>query len=269
MADDEFLDARTGGERNPVSKALKILSWMAESEYEEVGVRHIASSLGFATGTTHRLLATLESTGVVNRTGNGKYRLGLEMMRIGWKVSERFSVVDVARPFLEELVSSCNETACLGLYDRSREQMMFALVVDADNPLRYVIKRHEWIPLHSGAGGLAILAFLPPGERSALLRDTDLKPVTELTLTDPELIEQEAARIRDRGYGLSHGQRILGAVGIAAPIWGPAHNVIGDVLVTIPEHRFGPGTEEAVAPQVVAAASKITAKLQSSPGAHP
>jgi DNA-binding IclR family transcriptional regulator len=234
---------------------------MADSPLEELGVRQIAGGVGFSAGTTHRLLTLLEANGVVSRATGGKYRLGLEIMRIGWAVTERFSVVQAARPHVEELVRECNETACLGLYDRTRYEMMFALVVDADRPLRYVVRQHEWIPVYAGASGLGILAFLPDAERAAILEHVDLKPLTNQTVVDPELIEQEATQVRERGYAISKNQRVEGAIGIAAPIWGRPDGVVGDLLITVPRQRFRPEAEALLAAKVTATAAKITAQL--------
>jgi IclR family acetate operon transcriptional repressor len=259
--DGDHLSRTTTSERNPVHKAFQILSWMASSPIEELGVRQIAGGVGLSAGTTHRLLTLLEANGVVSRTTGGKYRLGLEIMRIGWAVTERFSIVQAARPHVEELVRECNETVCLGLYDRTRYEMMFALVVDADRPLRYVVQQHEWIPVYAGASGLGILAFLPGAERAAILEHVALKPLTDQTILDPELIEQEAVRVRERGYAISKNQRVEGAIGIAAPIWGRPDGVVGDVLITIPRQRFRPESEALLAAKATATAAKITAEL--------
>jgi IclR family transcriptional regulator, acetate operon repressor len=234
---------------------------MAASPMEELGVRQIAGGVGLSAGTTHRLLTLLEANGVVSRATGGKYRLGLEIMRIGWAVTERFSVVQAARPHVEELVRECDETVCLGLYDRTRHEMMFALVVEADRPLRYVVRQHEWIPVYAGASGLGILAFLPDAERATILEHVDLRPLTSQTIVDPRLIEQEAARVRERGYAISRNQRLEGAIGIAAPIWSHHDGVVGDVLITIPGQRFRPETEALLAAKVTATAAKITAQL--------
>jgi IclR family acetate operon transcriptional repressor len=116
--------------------------------------------------------------------------------------------------------------------------MMFVAAVNSSHPLRYVVPINEWIPVYAGASGLAIMAFLPPEERRAIIARTKLAPVTERTITDPMVLEKELARIRARGYAYSRGQRTVGAVGIAAPIWGPDGRVMGDLTVSVPEPRF-------------------------------
>lgn len=252
-------------ERNPVQKALQILSWMVDAPRNELGVREVAAGLGFALGTTHRLLANLESNAFVTRTRNGKYSPGLELLRISSALKDRLSVLDVARPELRELVDECNETAFFGLYDSTRGEMVFAIAVESEHPLRYVVELHRWMPIHAGASGLAILAFLPAEERRRILR-RNLGRLTERTVIDPGQIEQEAIQVRERGYAMSRGQRTVGAVGIAAPVFGREAKVVGDVLVTIPEHRFQPGSERQLSHLVKATAGRISEQLGASRG---
>ncbi len=44
--------------------------------------------------------------------------------------------------------------------------------------------------------------------------------------------------MRRRGYAFSAGQRLAGAIGLAAPIFGAGGEVAGDIVLTIPEQRF-------------------------------
>jgi DNA-binding IclR family transcriptional regulator len=248
--------------RDPIDKAFQILARLADGSAAGVGVREIAHDLGFALGTTHRLLATLESRGLVSRTTAGKYRLGMEILRLSWVIAARFSLVEAARPELEELVRQCNETALLALYDPTRHQMMFVLEVESGHPLRYVVKLHEWLPVYAAASGLAILSFVADDERKRILSG-ELAPLTANTILDPDEIERETAQIRAQGYAISHNQRLNGAVGIAAPI--RAHNgqVLGDVAVTIPELRFRPELEGQLSRAVISTASKLSTTLPS------
>jgi DNA-binding IclR family transcriptional regulator len=186
----------------------------------------------------------------------------MEILRLSWVIAARFSLVEAARPELEELVRQCNETALLALYDPTRHQMMFVLEVESGHPLRYVVKLHEWLPVYAAASGLAILSFVADDERKRILSG-ELAPLTANTILDPDEIERETAQIRARGYAISHNQRLNGAVGIAAPI--RAHNgqVLGDVAVTIPELRFRPELEGQLSRAVISTASKLSTTLPS------
>jgi DNA-binding IclR family transcriptional regulator len=175
--------------------------------------------------------------------------------------SQRLSPVKVAKPHLEKLALACGETVLLAAYGARRGQMIVIDIIDAPHPLRWVVAVNQWRAIHSGATGLAILAFLPEAERQAVYQ-RGLERFTDQTLVDPAALEVEVARVRARGYAQSRNQRSRGAVGLGAPLYDAACEVFGDVCVTIPEPRFDASQEEKLGAQLVAAATAISAGLR-------
>lgn len=250
-------------ERNPIGKAFQLLRVMLDTRYPSWGIRDLARASGLTPSTVHRLLSYLEREGLVGRDcENGRYQVGLEFYRIAWLAETRFPIRTAAVPFMRELVDHCNETSLLGLYSSQRMEMIFAYVVESSHPVRYVIPLNEWVPVYTSASGLAIMAFLKPSDRAQIVRRTNLAPLTKLSTTDPDLLEEELRQIRSQGYAWSSGQRTPGAVGIAAPIfWGPGSEVIGDLLLTIPEQRFDRGRVPELTRLVSHSATQITETL--------
>ncbi|MGH7266493.1 MAG: IclR family transcriptional regulator [Candidatus Rokuibacteriota bacterium] len=248
--------------RNPLTKLLRVLNWMIDARGEAWGVRELGQGMGLAPSTVHRILGLLEAHGLVQSDPTTRgYRLGLEFHRMAWRTTARFSVRQVALPLMRELVGRCNETAGLGLYDHVRMEMIVAEVVESTHPLRYVIALNQWMPVYTGASGLAIMAFLPEEERRAIIDRTKLRPLTDRTIVRRAQLEQELRRIRQQGYARSIGQRIPSAVGVAAPIVGPAGRVIGDLWLTIPESRFQPRAEAQLASLVIDYARRVSELL--------
>jgi DNA-binding IclR family transcriptional regulator len=143
--------------------------------------------------------------------------------------------------------------------------MMFVTFIDSSHPLRYVVPTNEWIPVHAGASGLAVMAFLPEGERRAIVERRGLPRITEATITDPHVLEDELGRVRRRGYAFSRGQRTKGAVAIAAPIWGPNGRILGELNLSVPEPRFDESMTPAFAKLVITHAQRITENLGGQP----
>jgi IclR family acetate operon transcriptional repressor len=248
--------------RTPLTKILRVLNWMIDAGGEAWGVRELGHGISLAPSTVHRVLGVLEEHGLVQSDPTTRgYRLGLEFHRMAWRATARLSVRQVALPLMRELVGRCNETAGLGLYDGARMEMIVAEVVESSHPLRYVIELNQWMPIYAGASGLAIMAFLPDEERRAIIERTRLRPLTDRTIVRPAQLEQELHRIREHGYARSIGQRIPGAVGVAAPIFGPEGRVIGDLWLTIPESRFQPGAETELADLVIDYAQRVSERL--------
>ena len=248
------------GEREPAARAIDMLIWLADHTADTWGVRQVARELNTSPSTIYRIFQIFESRDLVTKNEDGKYTPGLELFRICQVFSQRLSPVKIAQPHLERLAAACGETVLLAAYGARRGQMIVIDIIDAPHPLRWVVHRDQWNAIHSGATGLAILAFLPEEERQALYQK-DLERFTERTIVTAAGLEAEVARIRARGYAYSRGQRSKGAVGFGAPLFDAAGDVFGDVCITIPEGRFDPAQEPKLGRLLVTAAADISADL--------
>jgi DNA-binding IclR family transcriptional regulator len=155
------------------------------------------------------------------------------------------------------LVADCDETVLLGAYEARRLQMMFVDVVYGSHPLRYVIELNQWMPIHAGATGLAILAFLDQADRTALY-EGGLDSLTPATLVDVEALEAETALVREQGFARSRGQRLAGAVALSAPVTDAAGAIYGDVSITIPEQRYDEHMEDKLVQALLTASAGIS-----------
>jgi DNA-binding IclR family transcriptional regulator len=250
-------------QRNPLARALEILNLMVEAPERPWGVREIARAVGMHHSTTHHILTLLEGEGLLQQDSDSdQYTLGLALYRIAWRVTAGHPVRSVAQPLLEQLADGTGETALLGLFDAPSGRMLFAASIESSHPLRYVVETNTWLPVHAGATGLAILAYLPTEQQAGLLTRAAVgERFTRNTISDPAVLEAELAAIRARGYAITHSQRIDGAVGIAAPIFQGGSHVVGDVAITLPEQRWSPEREPELVRAVVAAASEVSYRL--------
>jgi IclR family transcriptional regulator, acetate operon repressor len=249
------------GEREPAARAIDVLIWLADHTADTWGVRQVAREMNTSPSTIYRIFQVFESRDLVTKNEDGRYTPGLELFRICQVFSQRLSPVKIAKPHLDRLAHACGETVLFAAYGVRRGQMIVIDIIDAPHPLRWVVSTNQWRTLHSGATGLAILAFLPDEERRAIYT-RGLERFTDQTLVNPENLELEVAKIRARGYAYSRGQRAKGAVGLGAPVFDAADDVFGDVCVTIPEGRFDPSQEPKLGSLLVAAAADISADLR-------
>jgi DNA-binding IclR family transcriptional regulator len=247
------------GSRNPVLKAMKAFAWIIQAESSDVGVREMAGELRISPSTAHRLLSELMKADLVRPSSTpGRYALSLEFFRLAYLTTTRQPIREVALTHMRRLTDSCNETSLLGLYDPVRQQMMFAAMIDSSHPLRYSIELNKWIPVHTGASGLAIMAFLSDEEISRIIERTRLAPATSRSITERYRMEAEIQKIRKRGYAITQGQRTPDAVGLAAPVFGSNGEVVGDICLTIPKSRFEQRVETRIANHLMRCAQEVT-----------
>lgn len=248
--------------REPIGKALEVLSWIANNSSDHLSVRQIARDLGTTPSTVHRILTTFEEHRLLGRSNDGQYVVDLELYRICQSIAGDLSPTHIVMPYLEELAAECGEATVFGVYDPRQRRMMFSARVEAAHPLRYVTELLRWLPVHSGASGLAILAFRPPEERRLIYAE-GLESLTPATLVTPAEIETELTRIRAQGYAHSVGQRTPGAVCFAAPVFESQDQACGDLCVTLPEQRFQAGEfEKSLVAMLLPAARRASEALR-------
>lgn len=245
--------------RTPALRVLKALTWIVQERSQEVGVREIAAGLNVSPSTAHRLLSELvQADFVKHNVQTGRYSLSLEFLRLAHLTIAHLSLQQVALSHMRRLTEACNETSLLGIYDGMRHEMMFAAIIESSHPLRYSIDLNKWLPIHAGATGLAIMAFLRNEEIALIIERTRLAPLTPNSITERYKLEAELQKIRNRGYAITHGQRTPGAVGLAAPVFGGNGEVVGDICLTLPESRFDKTTESHIAELLIACAREVT-----------
>jgi IclR family acetate operon transcriptional repressor len=219
-----------------VARALALLEELSESE-EGLGVNELARRIGVNASTASRLLATLESAGVVQRDGQGPYRLGVALLTLAERVLSRLDIGALARPVLVELMERTGETATLSL-PGERE----AITVDSVPSRSSVVSMARLgrpSVSHATAVGKVMLAF----GGGPMPRERDLTPLTDRTITDRAALEAEVAAVRERGYGMVFGEREADVNAIAAPVWGRAGTLAAILGIQGPATRLDDPTK--------------------------
>ncbi len=199
-----------------VARALALLEALRESE-RDLGVNELARRIGVSPSTASRLLGTLESAGLVQRDGQGPFRLGLGLVTLADRVLARLDLRALARPVLVALMERTGETATLSV-PGERE----AITVDSVPSQSSVVSMARLgrpSVAHATAVGKVMLAFGGGGGPVSLPRERDLRAFTEHTITDRERLAEEVLAVRQRGYGTVFGEREADVNAIAAPVF--------------------------------------------------
>jgi IclR family acetate operon transcriptional repressor len=196
-----------------VARALALLEELSRSD-NGLSVNELARRIGVHASTASRLLGTLEPAGIVQREGQGPYRLGVGLLTLGERVLSRLDLGALARPVLVELMARTGETATLSLPGEHE-----AITVDSVPSRSSVVSMARLgrpSVSHATAVGKVMLAF----GGGALPRERDLTPLTDHTITARTTLEHEIETVRERGYGTVFGEREADVNAIAAPVWG-------------------------------------------------
>lgn len=224
-------------------QALAIL--LAIAERGPASATELSRSLGMNRTVVHRLLATLQRRAFVRRQSDG-YVLGPVIVRLADLVEPILRRVAV--PVMRRLANEISETVILSVPD-NREVVVLEQRLGGAHLVRVehtIGSRH---PLHVGASGRAILAFLPETQIARVLRRVD----------DPDRIRELLEDVRGSGYSVSHDELQAGVYGTAAPVLDPEGIAVATVAILVPLTRMPAGNEHGDA--TVQAANEIAATL--------
>lgn len=235
-----------------VKKVFEVIKAFVD-EKQEWGVRDLSRHLGMPKSTMHRLLTQLQDEGVLEfNHATGKYRIGVEMVRISSVVASNIDLIKIARPFMRKLVEKYNETICLVMYHKQTKKIAFVEKMQGSQPLQYVIHLGELQPIPYGSTGKSILAFLNPEEIEQILSDEGFAG------EKLEEVRRELMTIRKNGYAITQNQRIEGARGIGAPIFNAAGEPLASLVYTVPIARFREEQKDDIVADITAAAGQIS-----------
>lgn len=220
-----------------VKRVIKIIQFFGERG--DATLKELSLALSLAPSTCHRLLELLGQDGFVERDTNPRrYRIGRDLFRIAALVQSKHDIRAIALPFLRQLVDVCDETCVLSLYLPSEGKMFYAEKVDSSMMLRYQLPMNTPLSLLWGASGRSILAFLCKEDIDRIYFAEGRAPASGESLPGRRTLEKELTTIRERGYDITYGQKIFGAVGFGAPVFGIDGKVFGSICVTVPETRI-------------------------------
>lgn len=241
-----------------VERAADVLNAFTEVDTPTLGVTEIAERLSLSKAVVHRILASLRTRELVDvDTETRRYSLGPAALALGLTYLQKIDVREQARPYLRKLSQLTGETATLSIRRGNRR-----LYIEQVTPVREVkmtVQLGHPYPLHAGSSSKAFLAHLPENEIEAVLSE-DLEPLTDRTVTDPDLLRKELTTIRESGYAMSLGERQEGAGSVAAPIFDHEGKPVAVISVCGPVERFR-GEVEEIAPTLLEVTAELSRQL--------
>jgi DNA-binding IclR family transcriptional regulator len=192
-----------------VERALAILEAFAQGG-PRLPLGELARRTGLYRSTILRLAASLERNGYLHRDGDGQFRLGPTLWRLGVRYQNAFNLADYVRPVLRQVVDELGETAAFYIREGDRRICLYRL--NSERTVRSHLEEGADLPLDRGASARVLVAF---------------------TGGKGDLYE----RIRSRGSYVSLGERDPEAAAVAVPVLG-AGRLAGALGVTGPRNRF-------------------------------
>jgi IclR family transcriptional regulator, acetate operon repressor len=192
----------------------------------------MAAALGVHKSTASRLAGVLERAGLLTRSGR-RFRLGLEVIRLGTLAMRSTDFVAWMQPAMEKLSQQTGETVNLAVPDGE-----YVLNVAEVSSTFLLSSSGSWIGRrimpHAVADGKVLMAY------GALGVPQHLERYTARTITDHDKLKAELEEVRRNGYATAVAELEEGLVAAASPVFGGAGACIAAISVSGPAFRMQP-----------------------------
>lgn len=238
-----------------VERALQILKSF-DDKHPERGVSEISEVVGLHKATTHRILATLVNYGFIERTADGlKYRLGVQLVDLGFKVSRRMDLRREAMPIMTRLALKINEAVDLSIWNQS--SVLYIEMIQSQHALTVSATPGQRLPGYCTASGKVFLSHLSEKELNDYL-STSLDATTKNTVTSIGTLRSELHNVREQGYAVDNEEFEYGVRAVAAPVYNLQDQVIGAVSVPGPANRLTPERIQEIIPHLLDTTKEIS-----------
>jgi DNA-binding IclR family transcriptional regulator len=210
-------------------------------------VAELASEAGMPTSTAYRLLAELEQHGLVSRGPDSTVALGTRLVALGRSAEAGLleRLVEPAAAVMEELSEDVGETVILTA-PCALDAIVLHVVEAERHSVRLSYAQFRRGPMHRGASGKVLAAFLEPRERARLI-----------SAVGAPGLEAELDQVCRDGIAVTVAELDEGAAAVAAPILDRRGRLAAGLSVAGPTGRI-----TARVPSLRAAVSAAAAKVQ-------
>jgi DNA-binding IclR family transcriptional regulator len=219
----------------------------------------IANACHVHKSTMHRLLSALcQAKITVQNPENQHYSLGplISELASNPSVTHQNLIVCAANE-MESLANYTGET--IGLNALISLLQISLYEIPSIHGFRVVLKAKVTESLHAGATSRVLLSQLNKKDLKLVIANLDFKPLTENTITYKEQWLAHLKLAKERGYDISYGERLIGAMTISAPIKNYLFPVVLDIAG--PEARVKPRINEFIA-ELIACTRRIQENIK-------
>jgi IclR family acetate operon transcriptional repressor len=204
-------DVKTAG------RTLEIFEAFAERR-EPLSLSEIGRALNAPLSSSLYLVRALEGRGYLyTLTERRQIYPTRKLFDIGREIMVREPGMEQIEPVLITLRDKTEETVILG--KRQGNRVVYLMVLEGTQTVRYTARTGELKPLHSSSVGKALLSALNPADRLKIVSKLSLDPVTRNTITDRKALLKDLERAAARGYSETRGENVVDVMAIAKPVW--------------------------------------------------
>ncbi len=213
--------------KTSIEKALDLLALFTNEPYEYT-IPQIVKLTGMNRTTVYRNINVLEDFGLLMKDEYDKcYKIGPMAYRMGSIYLNNANYEGNLLAILERIAEESKES--VGLARREGNSVVSIYSVEIHQPVKMNDKPGTFYPMNRGTYGKCLMAYHDQKTVGELLRESAFEKMTPNTITDPDELLQEYAKIRKQGFVTSIDESFAYITGVGIPICshdGKVRNVV-------------------------------------------
>jgi IclR family pca regulon transcriptional regulator len=206
-----------------------------DQERPRLSTTEVAQRAGLTRAAARRHLITLEHLGYV-RSERGSWSLGAKVLRLAQSYMHSGRLPRIVQPELHRLAQTLKEASSAGVLDG--DDVICIAALSAGRLVSSTLQPGTRVPAWCTANGRVLLAALPPEQADAWIAAREFAPLTPQTLTRPEQLRAELARVRAQGYAAVDQELEPGLRTLAVPVLGSDASVLAAINVSVHAARM-------------------------------
>ena len=242
-----------------LAKGLAVIETFG-AENPRQSISDVAAASGLDRATARRCLLTLAQQGYAD--WDGKYfTLTPRVLRLGTACLASMPMPAIVQPALDALSDRIGESSSVSILDGA--EIVYVARAAQRKVMSISLMPGSRLPAYCTSMGRVLVAALPELEARARIASAPLAARTPRTLTDPDAIMAELARVRAQGFAVIDQEVELGLRSVAVPLANARGHVIAALNVGL---AAGPEPVEDVAarllPELLAVANHLRGLLR-------
>jgi DNA-binding IclR family transcriptional regulator len=231
-----------------VIRAIKILNYLHDSSGPK-SLTDISKDLKISTTVIHRLLATLKSVGYVLQDPHSRlYSMGTIFLDYANKLLLDMPIIPIINPWLIKVRELTGET--VGFYVLKGTDIICASEYESIKEIRHSVGVGKNIPIHLGASGRVILAYLP----SKLVGEI----IKLLPMETRDDVLKKLQKTKQSGYSTNEGELTPNVSALSLPVFDDNNRFIGALSISGPQFRWNTNAMQPMIPKLLKVTKEIS-----------
>ena len=186
--------------------------------------------------TLYRILSSLEEVGLIHKTINKEYKLGIRLISLAYKALADIDIRRIANKPLMQLRDETGETVHLAI--KNKDMMVYVDKFESKEIVRMTSFIGTTIPFYSSSVGKAYLASIEEKQLNEILKKINFLPKTKKTKTNLDKLYQDIKLTKKNGYSFDDEENEDGIVCFGASIKDATSMPIASVSISVPTFRL-------------------------------